>query len=70
MILTKEEQKWINDFKKLAKKCPKSLWLFAGTGMNVLKTDADGNRKYNDIGSVDHRYLIDTIDIPCDGGDF
>ena len=75
---TATELKWINDFKKLAKRCPKSLWLFSGSGtLWVMKLGENGKRVMTPgtggIGSgggVDPNYGIDTIKIPNDGGDW
>ena len=77
--LTKEEIAWIKAFKRLAKKTPKTLWLFVGASSNsmaIMKTGKDGERVYgNHIsgeggGFVDQDYLVDSVRIACDGGDF
>jgi len=42
---TKAELKWIEDFQLLAKRCPKSLWLFSASGtLHVMKTPPNGEQ--------------------------
>lgn len=69
--LTKEEMQAISALQKLAKKWPKSLWLFSGSGsLNVMRSGKDGKPVYKNTGGVDPDYSIDIIDIPNDGGDW
>jgi hypothetical protein len=69
---TKKELEWIEDFKKLAKRCPKKLWLFSASGtLHVMKTPDDGKEMLDGIGSsVNQDNSIDTIGISNDGGDW
>jgi len=68
--LTPDEIKAINSLKRLAKKWPKTLWLFAGNGLSVMKGDKKGYPIHTKSGNVDIDYVITTIDIQADGGDF
>ena len=68
---TEKELAWIKDFKKLAKKCPKSLWLFATGTLYVMKTPEDGNDMGGGDGyGVNPDNIIDSINIRNDGGDW
>lgn len=70
---TKEELKWIEQFKKLAEKCPKKLWLFSGSGtLYVMKTPEDGNENGGGCNGsgVNQENIIDRIKIRNDGGDW
>jgi len=68
--LTEEEEKAIASFKRLAKKWPKSLWLYAASGtMCVMKKDEE-DRQAMDGEEVDAGYNVTHIDIECDGGDW
>ena len=69
--LLPEEKKAIASLKRLAKKWPERLWLFAGTGgLHVLVGDEDGNHIHDSTQSVDQNRIVAHIDIPADGGDF
>jgi len=67
---TKGELKWIAEFKTLAKRCPKNLWLFSANGsLHIMKTP-DDNNDMNEYGGVNNENSIDTIKIRNDGGDW
>jgi len=72
MEATLGEQKVINALKRVAKKWPKSLWLYSASGtLHVMK--AGENRDQVHLGegiSIDPDYCLDIIDIPNDGGDW
>lgn len=76
MDITKEEQKAINSFKRLSKNWPKSLWLFSASGTLTVMKKKDGKRVMttdsgNAVGGgVDPDYIVDTIKIENDGGDW
>ena len=71
VIPTKKELEWIEDFKKLAKRCPKKLWLFSANGsLHVMKTPNDGNEMSYVTGGVNPENSIDIINISNDGGDW
>ena len=77
MKLTPEESKAIASLKRVAKKWPKSLWLFSASGsLTVMKKNKDGKRVYTEThggavgGGVDQSYAMDTIAIENDGGDY
>jgi len=70
--LTDDEIKGIKALKRLAKKFPKTLWLFAGNGgLHVIKPGEDGKIVLTKSGGVDGDYHVDSvIDIYADGGDY
>lgn len=71
--LTEEETKAIASFKRLAKKWPKSLWCFSGghDGIAILKKGEDGKKVVLGLGEgFDSEYVVATIDIDADGGDW
>lgn len=68
--LSKEEEKAIAALKRLAKKWPKSLWLFSGSGtLWIIKCGSYGEQVHNSSGGVED-YVICSIDISNDGGDW
>jgi len=72
---TEEEAKWIRAFKRLAKKCPDSLWLFSGSGtLYVMRKNESGHHAIDgpasSRGGVDQDYILDHVDIENDGGDW
>lgn len=73
--LTREEELAIRALKRLAKRWPKSLWLFSASGsLNVMRVGADGKRRYlpdsHAHDRVNPRASVCVIDIPNDGGDW
>ena len=69
--LNDEEKKAIRALKRVAKKWPKSLWLFSASGsLCVMKKGPDGNCVMTPGGGVDQNYLVDSIYISNDGGDW
>lgn len=67
--LTKDELRAIKALKRMAKKWPSSLWLFAGGGqLWVMRYGDDGDAAMTEFGGVDPAYCVTEIDIPCDGG--
>lgn len=70
MDLTKEEQSAISSLKRVAKKWPKSLWLFSASGaLLVMKKDENNEKVYKGDG-IDPNYEVAHIFIENDGGDF
>ena len=68
---TEEERKAIASLKRLARRWPKSLWLFSGAGsLCVMKRRQDGERYLVEGGGMDTDAVLATIDIPNDGGDW
>lgn len=68
---TREEEKAIAALKRLAKKWPKSLWLFSASGsLCVMRKDENGEKVHREGGEMDPDYCLDTIDIVNDGGDW
>lgn len=70
--LTKEEQNAIHSLERLAKRWPKTLWLFSASGtLEVYKLRGEGEQVHVSNGSVDPNYCVTTIHgIPNDGGDY
>lgn len=70
--LTEEERRAIASLKRVAKKWPKSLWLFAGEhrGLEIMKTDANGQRAVLRNYSFDPEYSVGNADFPADGGNW
>ena len=66
--LTKKEEEWIKELKKVLKKQPKSLMLFADGHLNILITDFDNG--LNEKGRMDRDSIVATILNACDGGAF
>ena len=69
---TKEERNAINTLKRLAKRWPKSLWLFSASGsLCVMRKGPDGEHVMGQFGGVDPNYELDSISgIDNDGGDW
>ena len=71
MKLTKEEKTAIAALERLAKRWPKSLWLFSANGtLCVMKKDSSGRKVQTPHGGVDSDYVATTIGIENDGGDW
>jgi len=68
---TKEEAAAIRSLKRIAKKWPDTLWLFSANGtLCVMKKNDLGERAMLSTDGVDPDYLVDSVDIPNDGGDW
>lgn len=68
--LTNDEIKTIASFKRLAKRWPKTLWVFGGGEggpLAILKLNEKGERVYRSS-CVDQNFIVDYVDIPHDGG--
>jgi hypothetical protein len=67
---TAEEQRAIRALKTVARTWPRSIWLYSASGrLCVMRALPDGSPALKGE-SVDPDYLLDTIDIPNDGGDW
>jgi hypothetical protein len=67
---TPEEAKAIRALKRVAKDWPDSLWLFSAAGtLTVMRKGPDGGHVHNGE-NVDQSFIVDTIDIENDGGDW
>lgn len=69
---TNEERRAIATLKRLAKRWPKSLWLFSASGsLMVMRARQDGRHALLSNGSVDQDYIVDQVNgISNDGGDW
>jgi len=69
--LTDEEVAAISVLRRLAKRWPKSLWLFVDTNtLNVMRKDESGNQAHTAEGGCDWEYSVATIGIECGAGLF
>ncbi len=72
--LTEEEKKAIRALKRVAKIWPDSLWLFSGAGTLCVMRKGENNDRVilsgTFQGGFDSDYVIATIDIDNDGGDW
>ena len=71
--LTTEEQRAIAILQRLAKRWPKTLWLYSASGtLNVMRCLPNGKHAMEPgLGAgADIEYRIATVDIPNDGGDW
>jgi hypothetical protein len=65
--LTKKEEEWIKELKKLIRKKPKNLTLFADGNLNILKLDKDDNDGVGENGRMKSDRIVETILNSCDG---
>lgn len=67
--LSSDERRAIASLKRLAKRWPKSLVLFAGNGgLSVLRAAPGGGLPMTERGTVDGDREVAEVDIPADGG--
>lgn len=66
------EEQAVSALKRLAKRWPKSLWLWSASGsLHVMKCGEDRNRIETPTGGYSSRAIIESIEgIPNDGGDW
>lgn len=69
---TDEEARWIAAFHRLAKRAPKSIWLYAGgSSLHVMRARNEcGHHAMRPSGGVDPDYRLATIAINSSGGDW
>jgi hypothetical protein len=71
LVPTDEERRSIDTMRRLARRWPRSLWLFSASGrLHVMRADEDGGHIHTPTDGVDPNYALATIDIPNDGGDW
>ena len=68
--LTKKEEEWIKELKKLMRKKPKSLILFADGDLNILKGSKENPSCETEDGRMDKKRVADSILFACEGGAF
>lgn len=69
-MLWPEESKAVRRLKKLAKEWPKSLWLWSASGtLYIMKKDENGEVAMDGEG-VHRDYIVDSVEIENDGGDW
>jgi hypothetical protein len=60
--LTDEERKAVAALKRLAKRWPKTFWIFVGSGdIHVLRKQPDGSRATLPGGGMDPEMIVATI---------
>jgi hypothetical protein len=71
IILNDAEKRAIRTLHRLATSWPQSLWLFSASGtLCVMKAGPGGEHIHTADDGVDPDYVIDSIDIDNDGGDW
>ena len=71
IVLTEKEKAAIRALDSLAKKWPKTLWLFSASGsLKVMRCGPNGEQMVGEFGGMDDDYVVATINIPNDGGDW
>lgn len=68
--LTKKEEEWIKELKKLIRNKPKNLILFADGNLNILKLDKDDNDGVDENERMKSDRIVEIIINACDGGAF
>lgn len=72
--LTADERRVVAALKRIAKRWPQSIWLYAAGGdLHVMRADEDGGHHYGGSGgrnAIDPAYALDVVRIPSDGGDW
>lgn len=69
--LTKEERKVISQLEKLAEQWPSTLWLYSGGGtLYLMRTNDKGEKVMASSGGYSQDYIVDSIGIENDGGDW
>ena len=68
--LTKKEEEWIKELKKVIRKKPQNLILFADGNLNILKLDKDDNDGVGENGRMKSDRIVEIIINACDGGVF
>ncbi len=70
-LMTVDEKKAVDALRRLAKKWPDTLWIFAdGNSLHVTRCGKDGERVMLPTEGVDPDMIVESINIPNDGGDF
>ena len=72
ILLSDDEKSALRALKRLAKKWPYTLWVFAADAKLYIMKKTQGHLEHamNDTQGVDQDYIIDSIDIEADGGDW
>jgi hypothetical protein len=69
--LTKEEKSAIASLKRLASRWPESLWLFSnGMSVTIMRSGRSGEAVTDQSGAMDQEYIVGSVNIPNDGGDW
>lgn len=66
--LSVAEKLAIRTLRSLAKRWPKTLWIFATGDFNVMRVGPRGERVMTGSGGVDPDYCVTSVEIPNDGG--
>ncbi len=70
METTTREDRAIATLGNLSKRWPKNLWLYAADSQIYVMKKKDGQHVMNYHGGVDQDYIVGTIYIEADGGDW
>lgn len=69
--MSDDEQRAVRSLRRVAKNWPSTLWLFSASGqLHVMRRDTNGDRAKLQNGAMDPDYIVASIDIPNDGGDW
>ena len=68
---TVEERRAIRSLQRLARRWPHSLWIWCADGrLYVMRKGADGGHAMLRTDGVDPAYVLGTVAIEADGGDW
>ena len=69
---TTEEAKWIERLRRVCQDMPSTCWLFAATCLEVMRRGEHGETvmRPQPYGGVDPAYILDSIDVDINGGDW
>ena len=69
--LTKKERNAITTLERLKNRWPDTLWIFAtGNSLSIMRKNDEGEHAATSSGGMDPDYIVASIDIENDGGDW
>jgi hypothetical protein len=68
--LAKGERRAIKALEKIAESWPNTLWLYSASGTLYVMRKRDGKKAFFLGGGVDPDYIVISINIESDGGDW
>lgn len=63
------EQRLLSRLKRLSREWPEGYWIFVAGGVHLMRYNDEGQRAYKG-GGVDQDYVVGSVNIPSDGGDW